>query len=984
MDVNGVTRFWLSIDQERRRVIAAEMLDRMGPDLRSLLVEALARAMRMRSISLHRRPVPKLAPDLALHFTRLPFREQMIAVAAVFTEHPRMSDFNAAIGFDAESPDSLAASSGFQLSDLDSYRGKHGAEVLRLALAYVSATSSRGPIQAAASRALRELEAELDQNQRRRASGELQPPPGSMQERPADLTATHGGEADAHRRPSSAQDAAASEQADQPAALPNTGEEGDPDSPACVDGAEQQGESPPSAVERIGKSVDALEGSEIPVAAGAVDSSTEADALESDPSDWMMRESRDEELDRLVIRAVVAHASGEYGAMRADEIRRLVDGLIALNTGRYRSYFHLGFSDALLGGEAQQTESGINQPRRAWYLCGFLLGKRRQIDDETFLERIDQLSESDHESLRSAMAIAAVRKLGPTVVEAAFASRRYALAAEWLMQCGAYDKGIAERATRTALREPSDDAEENQSLLSNCIGIRQQAADRLEAPSILDPVLELALSLAGSLWQQGGVAAARGFMAEGGFSKFGAEGRWIDAQLRYGLRRADELIPADVEQLERLALHFATVEDPDEGGLPAYSILRDLYGWLHRSANGVGDAARTEAAALLGRAQECRAALHMDAARRARHGLIRATELAEILDLLSAIVACIAGDDAEVRDGAARVDRWLHERGRLPRPLLRQVLENAIIAGSPDSASLHRGIVQRYGAEAIDLTDLGTVASNPGAREAFMALLRDTEMLAPEKRWSLSRAIGRAVARGAVDTELARRCGDELCELAESRPQQFGSDFMQEFSGEPWSDVYDEEELESRLISVAELRGEYEDVGQFLQRQLARALAEGALPLANDCVELLDARGLGGFVSTEQRVWLASQMSAAASSREIAAGRPVRILFVGGNEVQARWDDEVRSEVARQAPGVGVDFIHSGWGSNWGVFVAEVERKVDQCSAIVLMRFVRTILGEKVRRIASDRDKPWIACSGHGKASVERAILEAARVARSR
>ncbi len=979
MDANAVNRCWLSLAQERRREIAAEMLERIDPDLRGLLVEALARAMKVRSLTLHQRSVPKLVPDLALHFTRLSFESRMLAVAAMFQGHERMSDFNTAIGFDPEDPGS-GSPAGFRLSDLDAYRRDHGVDLLRLALSFVVATSRNRAVEIAAAHALRELELELDAS-RGTSRGLGRGQPGRLMQEPADdvaerVVGTPGRDAAVGSSVPCPDDGGQVGEglgpddvaANAPEIRPDAGEPSDDPGVDSAEGAPNSDLRPADQVwEEAGESCLAA---------------SESDEESAIPDDWGLTDSRDEELDRLVIRAVVAHASGEFGAMRADEIRRLVDSLIALNTGRFRSYFHLGFSDALLVGEAQETESGINQPRRAWYLCGFLLGKRRQVDDDRFLQGIDALSESDLEALRSPMARGAIQKLGPSVVEAAFACRRYALAADWALVCGAFDKAVTDRATILALREPSDQPSENQALLGGCMQIRHAAAERLDAPRILEPLQELACSLVGSLWQSGGIAAARGMEPPAGFSSAGAEGVWIEALLRFGLKRPEELVPTDLPQLEQLAVHFIAVEAGDDG-LPAYAVLRDLYGWLQRSATSVGPAARREAATLLGRAYDCSAALRVDAARRARHALVPSLELAEIIELLGAILACLAGDDTEIRLGVSRVDRWLRDRGRLPRPILKQVLENAILAGSADVASLHRGLVQRYGAEAFDLADLGEVASNPGAREAFMALLEDAATLAPEKRWSLSRVIGRAVARGAADTELARRCGDELCEITESRPQQFGAELMLELVDDVWREVYEEEELESRLISVAGLRGEYGEVGQLLQRQLSRALAEGALPLACDCVEILDGRGLGNFVSGEQRAWLRSQVDSAAAGEEMPSDRPVRILFVGGNEIQARWDAEIRGQVAARAPGVGVEFIHSGWSSNWGVFVDEVERKVDGCSAIVLMRFVRTILGEKVRRLASERGKPWIACSGHGRASIERAIIEAARVARA-
>jgi hypothetical protein len=40
----------------------------------------------------------------------------------------------------------------------------------------------------------------------------------------------------------------------------------------------------------------------------------------------------------------------------------------------------------------------------------------------------------------------------------------------------------------------------------------------------------------------------------------------------------------------------------------------------------------------------------------------------------------------------------------------------------------------------------------------------------------------------------------------------------------------------------------------------------------------------------------------------------------------------------------------------------------------MIMTFVRTLLGRRIRRTAGEAGLPWVACTGHGRAAIEAAI----------
>jgi hypothetical protein len=113
---------------------------------------------------------------------------------------------------------------------------------------------------------------------------------------------------------------------------------------------------------------------------------------------------------------------------------------------------------------------------------------------------------------------------------------------------------------------------------------------------------------------------------------------------------------------------------------------------------------------------------------------------------------------------------------------------------------------------------------------------------------------------------------------------------------------------------------------------------------------------------------------------EFERSRAFRIVFVGGNETQERYDEYVRETIAAEWPNVHVDFFHTGWSANWGRELSNIVKSANSSDAVVIMRFVRTMLGRSLR---SQITKPWFPCTGHGRTSVlgtiERAIQHVAR-----
>ncbi len=115
----------------------------------------------------------------------------------------------------------------------------------------------------------------------------------------------------------------------------------------------------------------------------------------------------------------------------------------------------------------------------------------------------------------------------------------------------------------------------------------------------------------------------------------------------------------------------------------------------------------------------------------------------------------------------------------------------------------------------------------------------------------------------------------------------------------------------------------------------------------------------------------------------IATARKVRVIYVGGNEIQQRYEKDIVAELAVEHPNLTVDFEYPGWSSNWASVADGIKSRLGDYDGLVLSYFVRTIFGRTVRKMCTD-SCPWWAAPGHGKASIKRGILAAARHAASR
>lgn len=942
-----IQSIWNVLSREQRMRLLRDAMPWLEGVARELVMSDLARVLKSRASTITKRKNDLIAVDLARSLTLMKPAVQRHVLDAVFDSRgERALLFNQLVGLDADkaAPEKIEFSS----TTLEPYRERFGEAEFMLALSFVAEEghpACRGSAQTI-------LDAESDRQREKRVSP-------SMQETAVLPTAAS-------------------------VTVELTTEVANQASPAADPLIEEWQHS-----NHHGRGD--IAGSE--TEAGEL---SDAAAIPLEPptvlsEDWSCVEMLDDELDRVVLRAIVASINGEEGALQPTQLRAFVVKLHKLNTAHFRSYFYIGFIDALQAQPAAQSSGGMNSPRRAWYLAGYHLGVRRMQADSVFLDGIEALNESDLEAFCDPLAKGAVQKLLSPVARAAIHESRVEILARWLRLCGPFDRGAVLESTRFALKERGSSAEQNAALLTACLTAIQH---RRELESVALPQeSELALILAligcfrdlhGRKQFTDGLRQVRRLEWSGaGAEEIGVACAMHDLDVASPLR----LVPASDEEMARSARVWTVFA---RKGIPggACVVVEDISLLLRiiaEASEGALVLSKDEIVSAIERVQLLYGSITTSPA--ARFGTYSKGEFAKALEVLAALAVVVIPLEDRFAESAAVLHDWTAAGNRLAPSLLQVAFQSLLLLESPIVTDFFVECVQLYGPDFVKTDAVARIATHPGARaarEVLRGLLEDDRVSLPvRQRWEIAEMLGRAAASGGVDPQLAVVCIDHLERIVESHPKRFGQSLIDLLADPCWDNVLSEEHRASKQVDIALRTGDYARVGEQCSGMLQRALAESDVGMAVDALEALDRQGLGSWVSDEQREHLGALLAEESESADQAMPR-ARVLLVGGNEIQAVYDSRLHEWFKNNAPSIKLEFIHSGWKSNWTEYVAQVERRLEAGAsspdAIVVITMIRTILGQKVRALSGEHERPWVACTGRGFESLKRSALKAAQL----
>lgn len=678
-----------------------------------------------------------------------------------------------------------------------------------------------------------------------------------------------------------------------------------------------------------------------------------------------------------VLRRAIDQAAAELGdGVRFDFVRDLVEEVVMLKPDRRRSYAHLGFLDALEGRTLDLAALGTGPRRRAWYLCGAVealerAGKRAQIVElfDRFREETSALLGGDHD---------AGPRVAPLTYRALVEGGRQAEAV------AALGPTCVRRCDVAFLRRLLDDA---------ATLLREGRTE--EAAPILDLVDQ---GLAGAGGRGEDVRVLRAEASRRRAHVLRQRGDWTGARerlesvLRDGAGRHASRVLTDLGLVACRLRRLADVALPDDAS-QLKEFARDLEpGRSHfeesarqpHALGGHGDYVLGLLEVAQGRFPE--AAAHLD---RAVAAMAAEPKVYRPSGLLGRAEAALALALAEGRGATAaeRVADLLRNVLSSPhyRPPTWLVQGTLFLLATADGRKA-AALLEDLGGEWLDagldiLRGQGVLAHSQVLRERLLARAANKGRRRKD-RWDDALALLAEVRGGRDELHLdhGQRALEALESMADDRPST--ERFLTLLEDRDFHDPYwDAEAVEWARVRLLDQVGRTTDAAQVRLGLCHRLLSTDPDRARDEVPELVrEVRDRSVPVPDEIMVRVRRLDAEAPPAPPARPVQRAKVLFVGGNEKQKAYADEVRRRVQERHSGVQITFEHTGWSSNWGRELGGIERKVREHDVVVLMRFVRTLLGEAVRRTCSEAGKRWVPCTGHGRDSMIRAIEAAVRV----
>lgn len=687
-------------------------------------------------------------------------------------------------------------------------------------------------------------------------------------------------------------------------------------------------------------------------------------------------------LDRVLIDQVVRAAMQIEGSLDAAQVEDLIEQTIRLNERWYRGFFHLGFMDVLLPARPLRFDHpGDNQARRTWYLAGVLSGLIRSNDTDG-LRKV--LAERGSE-LQAALSDA--RGAGASIARTGW--RKF-------MEIGALAEAAAAirgQGSRLGLAFCRDALESAASL------IRQGQFDpasvliqELRRVTFLpdEDVGEIAHFQLGLSRRHGQCLQARGDF-EGAEREFR---RLIEKDDR---RTPPELI-ADLGLVKGRFRSIFEVRLPDDnaariGMREAITRGEDYF----KRASSRSDGATPKAVyplAVLAYLRWCYASSREKEPHRERAAALASSAVSAILgsefssayhqngalgqaQFMLAVTRLNSLDDVQGREAHAAWQTITAEAGRFPKDDMQRLLEALPVYGPDVADPIAESILDFRPDDALDLLIGGPWMKRSARLRAALAASAQNPAVPRADRIRLwTSAI--PLLKGANELAAAADGLDQL-ELLAELPEEISS--VHEFLSHPpnYDPVWSAVEAGHARARLLRKLGRDSEIVQELARLFY--LVRDSRPWeAQQIVDLLEEWQLDPGLRAElvRAMPIRTNANVATVAERLLNGEIVDIVFIGGNEVQAQYDEHIRREIHSKWPGVSVQFEHTGWSSNWGRELTRLLDRANAADAVVLMSMMRTMLGRGIRE---GLRKPWISCNSTGRTGTVRSLQHAAVLA---
>ena len=679
-------------------------------------------------------------------------------------------------------------------------------------------------------------------------------------------------------------------------------------------------------------------------------------------------------LDHLVVDAIVASVAGAEGCLEEDQLDALLDEVLGMNPRRHSSWFHRGFADVLRGREPDPSSPESNELRRGWYLCGAMAGLARRKDQVRIVRLLEEYPE-DARPLGSGIGDLgeAAHLAAPILFEALLEVKGPSAAAEWVRPGGVALAGpfLFARILSVASDLLRDLRPEEAGLLLDLLQDSTGVFEKFGTPpppETLRDVRRRQAHRARLLGDHGKARSLLESLLEDGPGE------------RHGMIAADlGLIACGYRSLGEVRLPADPVDFPE-----TVRTLEKGREWFEESASVAGEGGHGEfcLGVLRLAAGDVKGALPMLS--RAVPQMERRPEVYGSIPVLARArlyqARCLAAtlDRGHAAHAAEKLVLGARALPAEARPLVRETLLDIASCDQEAAARAAPALVPVLGDALLDAAlESDLLPGMPGLREALLRRAEDPRR-PPPRRFDDYESLLR-VARTMGDLERARGCLDGLEGLAEAGGAERHRLLAKLVDEEFFRPAWDPEDAALVRVRALESDGKVLEAAGILTALAHQALTRGGASAdaeARGLVERIRALGVG-----EPDEALLRRMAAAPAAPPSAGADPATVrgtvLLIGGNETQERYREDLLRWAGETWPRVTLLVEFPGWGSNWGRELERYGNLVRKADAVVVLKFIRTLLGHHLRRMCGEAGVPWVPCTGHGRDSLRGAITTA-------
>ncbi|MDC0159958.1 hypothetical protein OAJ07_00680 [Gemmatimonadales bacterium] len=682
-------------------------------------------------------------------------------------------------------------------------------------------------------------------------------------------------------------------------------------------------------------------------------------------------------LDELLIRSIVDTVGEVDGARTIDDLDDILEELEHLSSDRHTTFFHLGFTDVLLGRELRTKFAVENPSRWRWYYSGAISGFARLETYDRIAALYDQKSLVRDLATRRELSDGADR-VGISLFRALVHAGRVpeaekAVSVEAVMRSTALLQEFFLTGKRLLREDRNDEA-------GAIMGKLVEATSRLKSEGRFVPE---------GLYLEARRRQAHCARAAGEFGK--AE------KILMGLLEDEErpglmsMIQADLGlvfgQFKSLAEVFPP-SNSDQLDAMADSIERGR-GWFD-AASRSDDRRSSHGRYCLGVLDVCRRDWN-PATRKLTMALAQFEahpdryETRGLLDkarLLTAIAMACNIEDSPRPGRIVELVKQATSNRILPPPyLVGDFLESCEFHGQAEASEVFNAL---WGAAEPNTPLFGKlIRSEAGKRSAAVA----THLLEQGKSSELSRGKRARNLRSAIPQLLEFGRPDDVAEaldLLEGMALQgtASAEYAELIESEEHFDsVWTPQEAAWSRVSILDSLGRTAEARHLLHDEFFRVVSRQDFGFLQEAEGITDRLELMG--ATEELIHQLRRRLDAQRERDDPEGvqhsaSSVSILFVSAPQPSQAVKDQVEALLNDSRPDSSVHFISTEWGGNWVRHLDDVTRLLRKVDAIALSRLVRTRFGQKVRKKASEFKKPWVHCPGQGTKQIANSVLTAA------